>query len=945
MSLKIDIEKFVKIARMKATNKKPPITFETEEELNDEIKIVIADLNAITSKDEKLEPLAEDIGKMYALFTDAYHKNIKLLEALQEMNTSVVYNAARIQLLTKSVNSDQTDLSKLKSKYDEAAKMVTFVHESEAKSKKILRKLRETIEVLSAEIEHGEAFCCGEESSVILASQEVKNLTRERDEDAAKIEQLKKEIQRRRADVAVMSKSVKQMKGDTATLEATIEERDKIISECARDSEESQKSITELNAKIPEMESEFDAGEKKKARIESGNKVKQKQRYDVLQQLTQIRDEFKRKKAKETRKRRQLVELKKVGASLLSRVESDKERLDDCVLELEERKKELVRLEKAVVETQQQSDEADARLQQVADQKMEVKKQMKELMPKVVRLKFDNARSQTKTEAKQRDVKNTQTSLDLKKRQKEAADVDLSEMKSKVKTVQSETKHFKPVLEEEKGRIGSLFHEVDVKRGEVYRITAGIHMSNESRDVTNKENESQKKELKELQGKIASQVELTEELREERNGYKKQLDALEKENTVLTRQNMDLEVEVAELEQNWRNMLEEITTVHFEIKSQIECSEKYESMCEDIEKNIQTVERMITRLQIENQAMKRILNEAEIDHVQQLNERELLFKNRVKMHQEHSEKCDKVDQMRTQIKTDESFLQKYSHMYNDKVAEVAQLMTKLNSLHQLNLDLEKKSVKVEQLRYIQNKTTTLLLFERQKTAALISEFAVPRNVHRWNAIAAVNPEYVKQLKYRCGLTGKLKDAHREHKELIKERDDLANELQTMKQKMEQNGTSAAVEEEIQTLKACLARMESEIDEYATLLGKGKPQVGKTMQRLSGVRSSLTQRKEKALRVKQRLTTALASVSSASDAEEEPYFITESPLYNPTMGGGFSMRPGVSRRSVPASELQVPSPIRKGGRKSSISPMLLPNKVAKSPPRFFGRSLVLPAIVE
>lgn len=931
---------FVKIS-MKGNNKKPPITFETEEELNDEIKVVVNDLTTQAAKDPKLEPFLEDISKMYTFFSSAYHKNIRLLEALQEMNTSVVLNAARIQLLTKSVNGDHTDLSKLKSQYDEASKMVAFVHEAEAKSKKIMQQLRDTLEALMSEIEHGEAWCCGEETSVVLASQEVKNLNKERDEGEATIKQMQAEIATRRSEIESMNQSMKKMKGDIQSLEATIEERDKLLRECAKDTEESQTLISDLKSKIPVMQSEFDESAKKKSRIEHENKIRQKERYDVLQLLTQAKDEAKRRSAKGTRKKRQLIELKKIGEAFDVRVESDSQQLKDREEELSDRKQELEKLEKMAIETNQRADEEDSRLQHLADQRMDVKKKMKELLPQVVHLKFDYARSQGVTEAKQRDVKNAQASLGLKKKQKEAADAKLSEARSQLRTVRSETKHMKPKLEEEKSRIGTIFQELDTKKLEVYRINAGICMFNESRGVVDKENETQQKELKELQSKVASQVQLTDDIREERNLYKKQLDGLEKENAQLTLQNKDLEAEVHELEDKWRTMLEDIASMHFQIKSEIECTQKYEGLCDNIENNIHTVERMITRLQIENQTLTHILHEAEVDHLQQLKEQELLMKNRITMHQEHSEKSAKVEEMRTQIKTDESYLSAYSKMYNDKVAEVAGLLTKLNALREHGRELEKKCVRVEQLKYIRGKTTTLLLFERQKTAALISEFSVPRNVHRWNAIEAVNPELVKQLKFRCGLTGKINDAQRELDQLNKEKSDLAAQLAAMKNKMAQIGTKAAWEEEMKTLRMCLARMDNEIDEYSVLLGKGKPQLGMTKQRLSGARSSLTQRKGKALHVKNQVT-ALASLTS-TDTEEEPYFITESPLYNPMMGGGFSLRPGMSRRSVPTSELAVASPVRKNGRKSSLGPMVLPAKAAKSPPRFFGRSLVLPAI--
>ena len=98
-------------------------------------------------------------------------------------------------------------------------------------------------------------------------------------------------------------------------------------------------------------------------------------------------------------------------------------------------------------------------------------------------------------------------------------------------------------------------------------------------------------------------------------------------------------------------------------------------------------------------------------------------------------------------------------MFNDKTAEMADSFNELNRLQQKTEELEKKREKMTTLEYKMHRSIAENMIEQQKYVALIHEFSVPRNVHRWHALGAVDPYYVKQLKYRSLLSAKIESSH------------------------------------------------------------------------------------------------------------------------------------------------------------------------------------------
>ena len=93
---------------------KQQITFETEGDIHDDIKVLVSEINKKIKSDSPEMLYINGFNSMYALFEDTYTKNVKLLEYCQEMNAQVVLNASKIQAILDITSKDKDQMKKIK---------------------------------------------------------------------------------------------------------------------------------------------------------------------------------------------------------------------------------------------------------------------------------------------------------------------------------------------------------------------------------------------------------------------------------------------------------------------------------------------------------------------------------------------------------------------------------------------------------------------------------------------------------------------------------------------------------------------------------------------------------------------------------------------------------------------------------------------------------------
>jgi hypothetical protein len=303
-------------------------------------------------------------------------------------------------------------------------------------------------------------------------------------------------------------------------------------------------------------------------------------------------------------------------------------------------------------------------------------------------------------------------------------------------------------------------------------------------------------------------------------------------------------------------------------------------------------ERTISRLQAESQTLTHIWTEAQHDRLQMEKERQVLENNQKAARDELMKKSKTIEKMRWDIAIEQVFLRKCQSQYIAKVSEVTTQMSELGVLEEKTRELEVKRERMLALDRETHRLAMAAMFERQKCVALIHEFSVPRNVHRWDAIAAVDPTYVKHIKYHGQLTGKIDAAHRELIRLREIRDQLKVKAGTAAAKGECGMTKDQVAEHIKEYTEDIAEKEAAIAEMQKLFEGNTPTMHKSIENIQGLRQKVTDRHGTAARLRTRSVAAIRPQAG----EGATWFMTEVPV-DRFKGGGFLSR-GASELADP-----------------------------------------------
>ena len=698
--------------------------------------------------------------------------------------------------------------------------------------------------------------------------------------------------------------SLNSLKQHTESLAAQVEKLTKAFSDKNKQSEtiktevdEVTSSLAETKPLIQQMQQEVQS--KTKVKSDKATLVEQLKQthYKILSGLGAIVEEAKKRKEKHNHKTRQISELHKMINNRNTRIETDKERLKSCDDELSYLQKKLADIEKQSDDYKFQVNQLSVKSNELIEIKLKLRKKVKELRSKIVPLQFQYTQTENLISLDQRSIISSQSTLTKEQNLEGEEKRATNEIKVAIKTIKTDTKGEKSKLEKMKESFMYYLEEIENTRSEKVKFSNLAEMATEKNHLIIEENEVQLKELQILQVKSEHQSALSEQLRDERNTYKRHLEELEAENKELNTLFNELETSRGTLHQKYQDMLLETAKDHLSLRALQEDINLINLKMENMQKMIKATERITSRIQAESQTLFHILQDASHDELQQQKELQLLIKNKEVVQSQILKKDKQLNELKEKIKADQLYLKKSSKMFNDTIQSMIKMQVELENSQKLTQDLETKREKSRVLEYEMHKMLAGAIVEKEKSAALMHEFEVPRNIHRWDLLNAVDPGLVKQLKFRTEISGKIDSAHRKHLELLKEKEILENKLQEMREKMERTPSKAKVQNDIQKYKDDIKRMDNEMSEIDAKLITNRKQIADKFTTISNVRSKVAERKEITTNLTNDLNEMKAS-SLLSSNDGYAWFMTEVPVTKPSFqGGGFSLNQGGTSSSV------------------------------------------------
>lgn len=858
-------------------NEKPDkseISFETEGNLYETIASNVQEILSSSEPGSAISPYLLSFHSSFKCFDQAYHKNIRLLEMIQEMNATIVSNASKIKAILDLTNSDSNTLGKLKSEYEEAQNVISYAHQSEKKAKTIIMALRNSITKLTGQVQRGEAFSYGEEGFLYENTQEVTNLKNELKNVLTQKKEIEEQIHEAKANTKQLQGDYEILSNEANRLNAAIDSVNKQIEELNSQNEENDKNLINLKPQITNQHHEVESRKNRKVEITKSCASLKNQLHDKLTILSANRDETKSRKDRISNREKYLNSIKTSSNNKNQAFQENVKTIHQKEEEILELKKELEIVKKEGEDKTLQYEDSLNIAKEISEKKSEVRRHMKELRQQLIDVKYDVLQGQNNNLLENRHIAVSQEELSKTKSEHSEAKQLTKEAIGDRKNVKSETSVVKNNLQMFKEKILNLMNEIDMRRSELYSIKSKTQMAYDTNKSLISQHDNQLDSLNELKSKTTDQSSLIDQLLQERNMYKRQYEAAKQEGEELANQIEECQSNIKSLTKKLNHFKAGTIDEHFlsqETKANIHSMEQ---LNEEIASGIKETERTTTRLQTECTILNHILIESQHEALQRKKELELLQKNQESIGSSVTQRKNQMEELQSKIKSLEAYMAKCGSVYNEKKQEI------LNSLHELQVldeqtqELQVKQERLNALEYEKHQLESDSNVEKLCASSLVHEFSIQRNVHRWHMLEAVDPGYVKQLQYRASLFGRLDNAHKTLIKLRSEKEKLQNQQQKLKQTLSDSPNAAIVQQHINTYKEVIAKKEAKIAQFKNEIEiQRKP-----------VRESVSQVDEMKFKVieKRKLNAILSTTTSLNnrklmEQKNNGWFLTEVPV--------------------------------------------------------------------
>jgi hypothetical protein len=803
----------------------------------------------------------------------------------------------------------------LKTEYEEASRVVTFAHTAEAKAKELILAFRGKIEILAGQVRRGEAFCFGEEDSIFEVSQDVSNLMKEKAAADKEIDGYKTQIAQNNAAMKQLRDNISILSGEADRLGASVDQHMNLLQEVQETNYENHTAVLQLKHEVVQQRADLEAAIRQRNDHQRKREGLRQMQYELMTVLGQLRDESRSCRERLARKQKIQSELRNSATNkdahcdrIKTQLSQEERGIETCSRYLQDEHRNGDELQALYEEMLEES-------QKIGVQRLKCRRVVRQLRSDLIDVQFKLAQSDNDIRQKVRGISAHRLTLQFEKKKGAEAVSKTHEVIEQGVTVKGETRSQKVHLQKMKEKILRTMTEIDNLKAECMQVDTKVQMTREADAIIQEQNQKHLLVLDDYKKKNADQTALADHLRVERNNYKRQFETVSVEVEELRTQCNQLDIEIRALQEHFEEIMLMTVDTHANHLVVAQRRKFLLNTTEDQKKGMLETERTISRLQAESQTLTHIWTEAQHDRLQMKKEHQVLENNQKAARDELMKKSKTIEKMRWDIAIEQVFLKKCQSQYIGKVAEVMTHMSELAALKEKTRELEEKRERMLGLDYETHRLAIEAMFERQKCVALIHELSVPRNVHRWDAIAAVDPTFVKHIQYHGQLTGKIDAAHRELIRLHEIRDQLKVEARTVALRGGSGMTRDQAVEYIKKYTEDIAEKDAVIAEMHKLFQRNTPAMHKSIESVQGLRQKVTDRLGTATRLRTRSVAAMRPQAG----EGVTWFMTEVPVDTFT-GGGF-LRPTAvqlagTRSNNGAVELKM----------DALSP---PNKRAKS----------------
>ncbi|OHT17290.1 hypothetical protein TRFO_41128 [Tritrichomonas foetus] len=863
---------------------KGSITFDTEIRLFEEMKASLANIQASIPDDSPYISIRNRFVDVYNYFVGIYQNNQILLQKAQEGNAQIIFNANKTSTILKIVERDGKQLEKYKKEYEETVSVLKQLNASEIKSRELLQTLSKTVAELNGQVQRGEAFCYGEEDTIGSILQDVSNLKRERDAAAEEINNNLAEIKRRKDSIKLMNDQIHIMKNNSKEIEVHVSEYQTQLDKLNAEIEIAREGIQTVRPIVQSQKSKIESNIQQLRENDGVHKELIKKNSEISKQLFDILSKSKQLKFQISQHTKQHNKLVRRNANLQDHCDHVCIQIDQSKNEQLQMKTELENINASIESNQEQLKIISLQFDEIEEKKRETRSKGKSLRDVLLKLKHNDVMQTNERQRTVRQMHSTthqigivQTNLDRTKVEKTnvtAINVDLIQ----------EKRGMKRKMQEEKIKLRQYEREIEKKEYEKMQLNGQIQLVDDDKNLNVKKIFDDNKYLDELTDKLAQQAELAEQLRKERNTFKRKFLACAKECEELSKLLGDLSVEVEELKDKNRIISVRAADEHYMVKCLKQRLIIHALDVDELRERVYHANHSITGLEAERQLMLHVINDAYSDKLLLQKELDTAGSSKKAVTGILVERRRTIDSLKSNIITLNQHVDRGKKEYISVLGKIDDLLNEMDVVMQKNEELERKRDRVKFNEHEERRLFNLVNQETQKNAALIREINLPRNVHRWQMYSATDPIYQRNLMYMTQIYAKLDVSHRYLIELEAKRDSMRKEVQEMKKKVIPNGEAefAAYQSHIGKYKRDIENKERLIEEMKKEIQENRIELKNIENGVGTIRGKFNTRRISVSQLRSR------KYAIKNEKRQHMLFLTE-PEETRTLGGGFIQR--------------------------------------------------------
>jgi len=689
--------------------------------------------------DKSLEHFRLEYEKLHRALKKSHESEKRLIKKCRELNSEIVSNAAKVQTALTLSKEDQATIQNLKKEIERAWKMVEASHEKEQRAKETIHNLKVEVANLTHLVEQGAGLSVHQENTV-------NDLVRQRDEYLRDRDKLETQVQRMTHDNIGLTEAVQRHESERLQGEVELantqdmlnakrteaeremrrrERLEKEYYELKKTADAKLDQLGKFTKDITKQESQKDALDKDletlQDKIQTLNTAEDQlsQEIDELKHMSKLEEEEKKKALREREELRDLLKAKIEDTKAVTQ-ERDKAQKNFNNLK---RRKALDDEARHEIEQSQHILKADSEnlireidlLRKQVDQDKaticDIVRERETLYRGVVRT-TDKTNKQTelvklqdsKSSVLEKDVKRVKT--DLQQAVAKVCELDKAREKFGIECSQASTK-YQEALEELKNR--------DNKNSELYKNYADVR------------------------GKLNSQKKAYEDVRSDRNFYRRILVESQDEISEMKRKFKIMHHQIEQLKEEIHEKEEKFKKDRFTHSQVQKTCDILKDQMEKAKKKQQQLNSQKDAQQAEIKKLEARIHEAEAErngqkrqYEEKINERDILGTQLVRRN-------DELALLYEKIKIQERTRQEGELAYKQRLEESRGLAIKTASLKR-ELKIERQSV--ANIDVLQKEVFQLqreLLQERTKVKALSEELENPMNVHRWRKLEGSDP--------------------------------------------------------------------------------------------------------------------------------------------------------------------------------------------------------------